>query len=217
VRPAGIVFDLDGTLVDSRLDLAAAVNATRELLGLPPLALDAVTAMIGEGARSLVRRALPREVDGEAFEAAYTVFREAYWEVCLDATTVYPGVLDAVASLAVRLPLAVLTNKPERESRRILEGLGLAPYFETLVGGDTLATRKPDPAGLRSIAQRWGVAAPRLVLVGDSKVDVDTAVAAGASLALVSWGFGHSADLVRAIGRRIGSPGDLAALVEQAH
>jgi phosphoglycolate phosphatase len=192
VRAAGIVFDLDGTLVDSRRDLATAVNATRQALALAPLPVEEVTAMVGEGARTLVRRALPPEVAGEAFEGAFATFLDRYWEVCLDATEAYPGIRDALAYLAGRFPLAVLTNKPERHSRRILEGLGLAGYFETVVGGDTLASRKPDPAGLLAIALRWRVAARELVLVGDSHVDAETARAAGAEPVLVAWGFGRA-------------------------
>jgi phosphoglycolate phosphatase len=190
VRPAGIVFDLDGTLVDSRLDLAAAVNATRERLGLAALPVDAIAAMVGEGARTLLRRALPESIDGAAFDDALALFLDLYFDRCLDATRAYPGIADLLTALSPRFPLAVLTNKPERHSRRILEALGLARYFDPLIGGDTLPVRKPDPGGLVHIAAHWATAAPRLLLVGDSDVDVATAQAAGSPLALVSWGFG---------------------------
>ena len=190
VRPEGVVFDLDGTLVDSRLDLAAGVNATRKSLRFPPLAVETIAAMVGEGARTLLQRALPDSVAGEAFEAALALFLDLYFERCLDATPAYPGIPELLAALSPRLPLAVLTNKPERHSRRILDGLGLAKHVGLLIGGDTFATRKPDPAGLVHIAARWNTTPERLLLVGDSDVDVATARAAGTPVALVGWGFG---------------------------
>ena len=211
--PAGVVFDLDGTLVDSRLDLAAAVNATRERLALPALPVEAIAAMVGEGARTLLRRGLSESVTGDAFEAALALFLDLYFARCLDATRAYPGIPEVVAELAMRLPLAVLTNKPERHSRRILDELGLAAHVGLLVGGDTLPSRKPDPAGLHHIAAAWGAMPRQLLLVGDSDVDVETARAAGTPLAVVSWGFG-SLDRAAAAGAlRVDSPADLLALL----
>lgn len=204
-----MVFDLDGTLVDSRLDLAVAVNATRERLGLPPLAVAAVTAMVGEGARTLLRRALPASTAGDAFEAALALFLDLYFDRCLDATRAYRGIDDLLAALATRYPLAVLTNKPERHSRRILDGLGLTPRFAAIVGGDTLPARKPDPAGLHHLARAWSTTADRLLLVGDSGIDASTAHAAGAALALVTWGFGGAETLTGIDAWRVDSPADL--------
>jgi len=190
MHPAGVVFDLDGTLVDSRLDLATAVNATRERLGLAALPVDAIAAMVGEGARTLLRRALPDSIDGAAFDDALALFLDLYFERCLDATQAYPGIAELLAELASRFTMAVLTNKPERHSRRILDALGLAKHFDPLIGGDTLPIRKPDPGGLVHIAAQWTTTPPQLLLVGDSDIDVQTAYAAGSALALVSWGFG---------------------------
>jgi phosphoglycolate phosphatase len=210
VRPAGIVFDLDGTLVDSRPDLAAAVNAVRASLALPPLAVPAITAMVGEGARVLLARALPGSIRGEAFEAAFASFLERYFECCLDHTHPYPGIAAAVAALAASYPLAVLTNKPERHSRKVLAGLGLLAPFRALIGGDTLPQRKPDPAGLLALAARWGTSAGRLLLVGDSAVDAATARAAGSGLALVEWGFAAVAEVAAPGDWCVTSPADLA-------
>ena len=213
MRPAGIVFDLDGTLVDSRLDLAAAVNATRERLELATLPVEAIAAMVGEGARSLLRRALPDGIDGSAFDEALSLFLDLYFDRCLDATLAYPGIPELLAELSPRFPLALLTNKPERHSRRILDGLGLARHFRLLIGGDTLPVRKPDPGGLLHIAAQWSTELPHLLLVGDSDVDVATAHAAGSALALVSWGFGALDRGVAAAASawRIDSPADLLA------
>src|SRR4029079_15730216 len=145
MRAAGVVFDLDGTLVDSRRDLASARNVLRGRLGFPPLEISAVEAMVGEGARVLVRRALPLEIDGAAFDHALDELLALYFDGCLDATAAYPGVAEVLAALAPRCRLAILTNKPERHSRRILAALGLARFFPLVVGGDTLPVRKPDP------------------------------------------------------------------------
>jgi len=213
VRPAAVVFDLDGTLVDSRLDLAAAVNATRERLALPPLPVALVAAMVGEGARMLLRRALPDTVVDEAFEAALALFLDLYYDCSLDATRAYPGVPELLVELSPRLPLAVLTNKPERHSWRILEGLGLASHFRQLIGGDTLPVRKPDAAGLHRIAADFGTNAAQLLLVGDSPIDAATARAAGSALALVSWGFGTPDQLTGLDGWRLDAPAELLALL----
>ena len=208
---AGVVFDLDGTLVDSRLDLAAGVNATRERLSLPPLPVETVTGMVGEGARTLLRRALPQSIAGAAFEAALALFLDLYYDRCLDATQAYAGVPGLLAELSARLPLAVLTNKPERHSRRILEGLGLEAYIGPLIGGDTLEVRKPNPSGLLRIAAEWRTTPVRLLLVGDSDVDVATARAAGTPLALVSWGFGGLDRAAAAGAWRVDSAAELLA------
>jgi phosphoglycolate phosphatase len=210
-RPAGVVFDLDGTLVDSRQDLATAINALRGALGLSPLSLAEVTSMVGEGAPVLLRRALPESVSGTAFEDALARFLDLYHETCLAATRPYGGVEELLAGLAPRYPLAVLTNKPERHSRRILAGLGLLPRFALVVGGDTLPTRKPDPDGLRWIAASWRTSPRRLLLVGDSAVDADTAAAAGSGLALVSWGYGRPEQLAGVAAWHVDSPAELLA------
>lgn len=196
VEPAAIAFDLDGTLVDSRHDLASAVNVVRGELGLEPLPLERVVAFVGHGARVLVRRSLPATVAGDDFEAAFGRFLELYYERCLDETRPYPGVEAMLEALAERFPLAVVTNKPERHTRKVLEGLGLARRLRFALGGDSLAARKPEPEPLLEAARRLGVEPARLLYVGDSAIDGETAARAGAPAALVAWGFGSAEELV---------------------
>lgn len=184
-----VVFDLDGTLIDSRADLAAAVDRLRAELELPPLSRAEVVAQVGRGARDLVRRCLPQDVDGAPFEAAFLRFRNLYDEACLVETRLYPGLARLLENLAKDRPLAILTNKPEGTSRKILVGLGVAELFREIVGGDTLAARKPDPVGLHHLAARLAWPIRELTLVGDSAIDQATAHAAGARFVFVEWGF----------------------------
>ncbi|HVR97017.1 MAG TPA: HAD-IA family hydrolase [Thermoanaerobaculia bacterium] len=188
-RPAALVFDLDGTLIDSRRDIATAVNRMRADLGLPSLTLEQVVSLVGEGARLLVRRALGGDVPEDEVDRALAIYLEHYRRVCLDTTQPYPGVDAMLRALARSYPLAVLSNKGESLSRIILDGLGLTPLFREVLGGDSLPTRKPDPAGLGLLAERLDVPVEELVLIGDSWVDAETARSAGCGFVLVEWGF----------------------------
>lgn len=189
IRPDALVFDLDGTLIDSRRDITTAINRMRAGLGLPPLALERVITMVGEGARLLVERALGPGFPPERIDRALESYLGDYRDVCLETTRTYPGVDVMLAGLAGRYPLALLSNKGEALSRKILDGLGLTAHFREILGGDSLPTRKPDPTGLRVLADRLGVAVERLLLVGDTWVDAETARNAGCLFALVEWGF----------------------------
>jgi len=193
----GILFDLDGTLIDSRRDIATAVNRTRRELDQPALPLETVSEMVGEGARTLLERALP-PLSAGAFDQAFASFLRHYDAVCVDTTTLYAGLETMLRAAAARVPLAVLTNKPEAMSRKILAHLGVAEHFAAIVGGDTLAVRKPDPGTVHAIAERLGVAPGAVVLVGDSLIDAATADAAGCGLCLVTWGFRPRAELAQA-------------------
>jgi phosphoglycolate phosphatase len=178
------VFDLDGTLVDSREDLYLAVAHALSELGLPARTREEVVSYVGDGAVALVSRAIaPRE---HLLESALALWREHYAHHLLDHTRLYPGIAAVIGS--ARIPLAVHTNKPGGMARRILEGLGVLPRFSVVVGGDE-AARKPDPSGLLGICSRLGVPPGEAVLVGDSVVDHTTAVAAGIRFVPVSWGF----------------------------
>lgn len=188
-RPDALVFDLDGTLIDSRGDITTAINRMRAGYGLAPLSLEQVVGMVGEGARVLIERAVGAELPAGRLDEALAVYLDHYREVCLDTTRPYPGVEAMLADLAGAFPLVLLSNKGEALSRRVLEGLGLARRFREILGGDSLPTRKPDPAGLLLLAGRLGVPAGRLLLVGDTRIDAETAQAAGCPFVLVEWGF----------------------------
>lgn len=184
-----VVFDLDGTLVDSSRDLAAAINATLARLapGAPQLPHEEVRSYIGDGARLLLSRSLAAAGLPHPPEEALPVFLEAYAGCLLDSTRLYPGVSEALEALAGRA-LAVLTNKPGALSRRLLEGLGVGSRFRQVLGGDEIV-RKPDPSGLLRLLEANGAAADAAVMVGDSSNDVRTARAAGVASIGVSWGF----------------------------
>ena len=212
-----VVFDLDGTLIDSRRDLADSVNALIAELGGRPLGLDAVTAMVGEGAAVLVRRALTASGIDPGTPGALDRFLAHYDERLTTHTTPYPGMTEALASLAsAGCTLAVLTNKPQRPSVEILERLGLAPFFSQVVGGDTAFGRKPDPAGLLGLAARAGVPASNTMMVGDSPIDVQTARRAGAVVCIARYGFGMPAEGVTPGPGEIAidAPGDLLSAIE---
>ena len=185
-----VVFDLDGTLVDSARDLSTAVNRALQRVapGAPALSDDVVRAFIGSGARVLMARSLARVGLPLPVDDVLPVFLEAYAGCLLDTTRLYPGVADALERLRDRR-LAVLTNKPGDMSRTILGGLGIADRFFRVYGGDDLATRKPDPAGLLQLAAEAGVDPSAALMVGDSAVDVRTGRAAGAATAGVTYGF----------------------------
>ena len=189
-----IVFDLDGTLVDSQRDLANAANALVAERGGRRLGDDAVAAMVGEGAGVLVRRVLTAAgLDPDA-SGALSRFLELYDERLVEHTAAYAGIVELLRDLHQRIPLAVLTNKPQRATDRLLETLDLARYFRSVVGGDTALGRKPEPAALLRLCEEMGIPAGDTVLVGDSPIDLQTARNAGTRIVLVRYGFGFRFD-----------------------
>ena len=190
-----IIFDLDGTLIDSKLDLALSVNATRARFGLGALPEERIFSYVGEGAPLLVRRALDHSEDDALVQQALEFFLHYYREHMLDNTVAYPGVPEALAELtAAGIALTVLTNKPEHFSREILRGLGLADYFFRVYGGNSPALaglKKPDPIGVEAILRETGAAKEQALLVGDSRVDVQTARNAGICACGVTYGLGN--------------------------
>jgi phosphoglycolate phosphatase len=184
-----LIFDLDGTLIDSKRDLADSVNAMRSWMGFNPLTDDRVYSYVGSGAPMLVRRALPGATEAEQ-ERALRYFLDYYREHMLDATTLYPGVREALDRLhAAGVPLAVLTNKPVRFSVQLLERLGLRTRFFRVYGGNSFEEKKPHPVGIDLLVAESNADRARTVMVGDSAVDVLTARNAGVRACGVSWGF----------------------------
>jgi len=191
----GLIFDLDGTLIDSKLDLALSVNAALAELGRKSLPHEQIYGYVGRGALKLVEQALGDGADPKEVERGHEFFLAYYRAHMLDHTVSYPGVREGLAALESR-PMAVLTNKPTRFSQEILAGLGLAKCFRAIYGGNSFEKKKPDPLGMFAIADEFGVAAEDLMLVGDSDIDVQTARNAGSWVCGVTYGFG-SAGLVR--------------------
>jgi len=185
-----IAFDLDGTLIDSRRDLADSANTLIAELGGTPLSEDAIGQMVGEGAALLVRRAL--HASGiDDIRSALPRFLEIYDAHLLDHTRLYDGMADVVRHARRHARVTLLTNKPLRPTERILDGLGVSDLFDDVVGGDSPLPRKPDPAALLEMMRAANASARDTLLVGDSAIDLETARRAGVRCCLVSFGFGY--------------------------
>lgn len=178
-----LIFDLDGTLVDSRQDLANSVNAMLRWLGRPELPCDLIASYIGDGAPMLVRRALGDPDDETLVKNAIEYFMLWYREHKLDTTYVYPGMLDALRALrgnnGLERKMAVLSNKPVNPSRAIVEALGMGEYFFQTYGGNSFQTKKPDPFGALKLCEEASVKPIEAVMIGDSSNDILTARNAG--------------------------------------
>jgi phosphoglycolate phosphatase len=184
-----LIFDLDGTLLDSKKDLADSVNATRGFMGLAPLPLEQVSSYVGNGAPMLVRRALP-DADEAQLARGLEHFLDYYREHMLDSTTLYPGVREALDQLhEAHVPLAILTNKPVRFSLQLMEGMGLDLHFFRIYGGNSFAEKKPHPMGINMLVAESGASRERTIMVGDSAVDILTARNACVKSCGVTWGF----------------------------
>jgi len=185
-----VIFDLDGTLIDSKLDLAHSVNAMLGHMGREPLPHELVFSYVGNGAPVLVRRALgPDASDAEA-QAGLEYFLAYYRDHMLDCTTLYPGVVKTLDSLRTDgIQMAVLTNKPVRFSNAILEGLGLSSHFIRVFGGNSFEQKKPHPIGITTLLDETKVPPDLAMMVGDSGVDVQTAKNAGIRSCGVTYGF----------------------------
>jgi phosphoglycolate phosphatase len=184
-----LVFDLDGTLIDSGLDLALSVNATLEHMGRAPLPHERIYGYVGKGASRLIEQALGPGAAATECEQGLAHFLAYYREHMLDNTVTYPGVREGLAALD-GLPMAVLTNKPVRFSEAIVQGLGLSKYFRFVYGGNSFQTKKPDPYGMEVLLREFALAPQEAMIVGDSEVDVLTARNAGTWVCGVTYGLG---------------------------
>jgi phosphoglycolate phosphatase len=188
-----IVWDLDGTLVDSAPDLATALNNVLDMRGFMTLPLEQVRTMIGNGVPKLVDRgfnAVGMRLDEDQLDRLVIMFKRAYHACATERTRPYPGIVKALEQLrAMSLPMGVCTNKPEDLSRQILENLGLDGYFSSVVGGDTTEALKPDPLPLRTCLAELLAVPKNSLMIGDSAADVAAARAAGMPVGVVPWGY----------------------------
>jgi phosphoglycolate phosphatase len=192
-----LLFDLDGTLIDSVADIATAANELRATYQLAPLPVSAVAQFVGGGVENLVRQLL-REREDAVFAEAIAFYRRAYERHCLDRTRPYPGVPETLAAMRrASSALAVISNKPEGFSRRILDGLGLLSLFDLVVGGDTVVPTKPDPAPLVHAMQKLGVTPQETWMVGDSPGDIRAGRAARCGTVAVTYGLRTREELER--------------------
>jgi phosphoglycolate phosphatase len=194
-----LIFDLDGTLVDSRLDLANSVNAMLQHFQRPQLPCDVISSYIGDGAPMLVRRALGDPDDEQFVQKALEYFLLYYREHKLDNTYVYEGIMEALTALragsAQPRRMAVLSNKPVAPSRAIVEALGMSEYFFQVYGGNSFHTKKPDPLGAKTLLEEAGVEPGEAIIIGDSEIDVVTAQNSGIWSCGVTYGFApHTLD-----------------------
>jgi len=215
-RPRLLLFDLDGTLVDSVPDLAAAVNRMLAALGRPPAAADDVRHWVGNGAPRLVKRALLGALDGEPpeadFERALPLFLDAYAEENCNHSRPYPTVVETLTRFAATgVPMACITNKPAAFTEPMLVRLGLAEFFGLVVSGDTVAACKPDPAPLLHALEFFTVEPRDALMVGDSVNDIQAAHAAGVSVTCVTYGYNHGRDI-----REAGADATIDSLQELA-
>jgi phosphoglycolate phosphatase len=185
-----VIFDLDGTLIDSKQDLSCAVNAARAHCRMPPLDNETVYSYVGEGAPVLIRRALGPDASDEQVREALAFFLSYYNDHMVDHTVLYPGVLETLDRLlAAGVKMAVLTNKPVRMSRAIVEALGMGAHFARVYGGNSFEQKKPHPVGIETLLRECEATKDRTMMVGDSAVDIRTARNAQVKACGVTYGF----------------------------
>lgn len=213
-----VVFDLDGTLIDSRADLAASTNAMLVTFGAAALPDAQVSSFVGEGARMLVSRALEASALPVAqVDVALARFLEIYNSKLTDVTRPYDGVVAVLEhAVAAGAALGVITNKPQAPSDRLLHHFGLSSMFQWVIGGDTAFARKPDPASLVWMMDEAGVLPERTLFVGDSQIDAETSRRAGAVFCLAAYGFGQVRETTHLLHGEFGaeSPLDIRAAID---
>jgi phosphoglycolate phosphatase len=210
-----VIFDLDGTLIDSRLDLIHSVNAMLRHFNHPELPGEVVASYVGDGAPMLVRRALGDPEDEEFFKNALEFFLGYYREHKLDHTRVYEGIPEALRLIQANgseRKMAVLSNKPVNPTRAIVDALGLGSFFFRVYGGNSFETKKPDPLGVETLLQEAGTARENAMIVGDSSIDVLTGRNAGIATCGVTYGFAPHTLCVAPPDVTVDSPDELARL-----
>jgi phosphoglycolate phosphatase len=216
-----VIFDLDGTLIDSRLDLVHSVNAALRHIGHAELPDDVIASYVGDGAPILIQRALGGEVVEEAVvRKGLEFFLSYYREHKLDHTTVYPGIVEALTAIqrtrngtgASQRTMAVLSNKPVNPSRAIVEALGLGKFFSQVYGGNSFSTKKPDPEGARQLLAEYVIQPEQAVIIGDSHTDIETGRNAGMHTIGVMYGFAPHSLEQAAPDVLVDEPGELAAV-----
>ena len=212
-----IIFDLDGTLIDSSKDLALSMNAARGHVGMEPIDPSLIFSYVGNGAAVLVRRALGPDVPEELVQEALVFFLKFYRVHALEHTRLYPDVRELIEQLTqADHKLAVLTNKPARISFDIMGALGLAGHFVSVLGGDSLPAKKPDPLGITTLLAETGFSAAGTLMVGDSGVDIQTARNAGVRSCGVLWGFQPESFQLEPPDTVISEPQELLRVVQPA-
>ncbi len=185
-----LIFDLDGTLIDSQLDLANSVNAARAQMGFPALPMELIQSYVGNGAPVLIRRAMGPDAPDALVAETLDRFLAHYRAHMLDNTRLYPGVRETLDQLRdAGTAMAILTNKPIINTEGIIEGLGLSGHFFRLYGGNSFDRKKPDPIGIQTLMAERNSAPERTVMIGDSAVDIRTARNAGVTACGVTYGF----------------------------
>jgi phosphoglycolate phosphatase len=190
-----IIFDLDGTLIDSVTDLANSVNFSLAEIGLPGHTTEEIRSYVGDGVQKLIKRSLG-QTHLDKFDDALSIFMKHYGEHCTDNTAPYPGVAETVPKLAENYLLAILTNKSLEFSHKILQSLEMETYFKHVLGGDSFSTKKPDPEGIFYLADKWAVdPASEMVMVGDHATDIQVGLKAGCRTVFIEGGIGKKRGL----------------------
>ena len=191
-----ILFDLDGTLIDSVTDLANSVNFTLNKVGLPTHTREEIKNFVGDGVQKLIKRSLGQR-NMEKYSEAFALFMDHYEAHCTDNTILYPGVAETLPLLKQNYWLAVLTNKSVTFSSKILRSLKIDSYFKEVLGGDSFPTKKPDPAGIFHLADKWGVdPATEMIMVGDHATDIEVGQRAGCKTVFVAGTIGKKRGLM---------------------
>ncbi|KPK27269.1 MAG: hypothetical protein AMJ61_06195 [Desulfobacterales bacterium SG8_35_2] len=190
-----ILFDLDGTLIDSVTDLTNSINFTLAELSLPVHTTEEIRGFVGDGVQRLIKRSLGHS-HMDKFVEAFALFMAHYGKHCTDNTVLYPGVAEILPELTEQYSLAVLTNKSKKFSLKILHTLGIDSYFKEVLGGDSLPTKKPDPAGIFLLADKWGLdPGKEMIMVGDHATDIEVGQRAGCKTVFIEGGIGIKRDL----------------------